>query len=42
MDEDDFSYLMEHEPYTVSSLCNSLSIELQELKEKPKDKNYAN
>lgn len=42
MTEDDFMYLMEYEPDTVSSLCNALSIELQEAKEKPKDKNYAN
>ena len=33
MSDDDFSYLMEYEPDTISSLCNALSIELQELKE---------
>ncbi len=42
MSDDDFSYLMEYEPDTINALCNSLSIELQEEKEKPKDKNYAN
>ena len=30
MTEDDFSYLMEYEPDTILSLCNALSIELQE------------
>jgi hypothetical protein len=33
---------MEYEPDTVSSLCNALSIELQEIREKPKKKEYAN
>ncbi len=33
MTEDDFSYLMEYEPDTILSLCNALSIELQEAKE---------
>ncbi len=33
MTEDDFMYLMEYEPDTVLSLCNALSIELQEAKE---------
>ena len=33
MSDDDFSYLMEYEPDTVASLCNALSIELQESKE---------
>lgn len=42
MSDDDFSYLMEYEPDTVESLCNALSIELQELKEEVKDKNYVN
>ena len=30
MSDDDFAYLMEYEPETLSSLCNALSIELQE------------
>ena len=30
MSDDDFAYLMEFEPDTLSSLCNALSIELQE------------
>jgi len=42
MSDDDFSYLMEFEPDTISSLCNALSIELQEAREKPKEKYYAN
>ena len=42
MSDDDFSYLMEYEPNTISSLCNALSIELQEAREKPKEKYYAN
>ena len=42
MSDDDFMYLMKYEPDTVSSLCNALSIELQEIKEKPKKKEYAN
>jgi hypothetical protein len=33
MSDDDFSYLMEYEPDTISSLCNALSVELQEAKE---------
>ena len=33
MSDDDFSYLMEYEPHTIESLCNALSIELQEAKE---------
>jgi hypothetical protein len=39
MTEDDFMYLMEYEPDTVLSLCNALSIELQETKE---DENISN
>ncbi len=42
MSDDDFMYLMEYEPDTVTSLCNALSIELQEIREKPKKKEYAN
>ena len=42
MSDDDFSYLMEYEPHTIESLCNALSIELQEAKEKPKEKEYEN
>ena len=34
MSEDDFAYLNEYEPETLYSLCNALSIELQEKKEK--------
>jgi len=30
MSDDDFAYLMEFEPETLSNLCNALSIELQE------------
>jgi len=30
MSDNDFIYLMEFEPETLSSLCNALSIELQE------------
>ena len=33
MSDDDFIYLIEYEPDTLSALCNALSIELQELKE---------
>jgi len=33
MSDDDFSYLIEYEPDTISSLCNALSVELQEAKE---------
>jgi hypothetical protein len=33
MSDDDFAYLNEYEPYTVVSLCNALSIEIQEAKE---------
>jgi len=33
MSDDDFIYLIEYEPDTISALCNALSIELQELKE---------
>jgi hypothetical protein len=33
MSDNDFIYLIEYEPDTISSLCNALSIELQELKE---------
>lgn len=30
MGEDDLAYLMEYDPQTLNSLCNALSIELQE------------
>ena len=33
MSDDDFAYLNEYEPDTVVSLCNALSIEIQEAKE---------
>jgi hypothetical protein len=33
MSDNDFIYLIEYEPDTISALCNALSIELQELKE---------
>ena len=36
MSDDDFSYLMEFEPNTINSLCNALSVELQEIKEQNK------
>ena len=36
MSDDDFSYLMEYEPDTIASLCNALSVELQEIKEQNK------
>jgi hypothetical protein len=41
MSDDDFAYLVEYEPETISSLCNALSIELQEQREN-QNKNYAN
>jgi hypothetical protein len=33
MSDDDFSFLMEYEPKQISSLCNALSVELQEARE---------
>ena len=42
MSDDDFSYLMEYEPDTISSLCNALSIELQELREDESTSNRRN
>jgi len=42
MSEDDFTYLMEYEPDTILSLCNALSIELQELKENESTSNRRN
>ena len=42
MSDDDFSFLMEYEPNQISSLCNALSVELQETKENPKKEKYAN
>ena len=33
MSDDDFSYMMEYEPRTIMSLCNALSVELQESRE---------
>ena len=41
MSDDDFIYLAEYEPETINSLCNGLSIELQERLE-GKKKDYAN
>ena len=42
MSDDDFMYLMEYEPDTVSSLCNALSIELQESREDESTSNRRN
>jgi hypothetical protein len=42
MSDDDFLYLMEYEPDTVSSLCNALSIELQEAREDESTSNRRN
>jgi len=42
MTEDDFMYLMEYEPDTILSLCNALSIELQENKENESTSNRRN
>jgi hypothetical protein len=42
MSDDDFLYLMEYEPDTVSSLCNALSIELQESREDESTSNRRN
>ena len=42
MSDDDFSYLMEYEPDTISSLCNALSIELQEAREDESTSNRRN
>jgi len=42
MSDDDFMYLMEYEPDTVSSLCNALSIELQESRENESTSNRRN
>ena len=42
MSDDDFSYLMEYEPDTISSLCNALSIELQESREDESTSNRRN
>ena len=33
MSDTDFAYMAEYEPNTVTSLCNALSVELQETKE---------
>jgi len=33
MSDDDFSFLMEYEPKQILSLCNALSVELQEARE---------
>ena len=41
MTDDDFEFLQENNPSSMLSLCNALSIELQELKENTQ-KNYAN
>ena len=42
MSDDDFAYLMEFEPTTLYSLCNGLSIELQENKENEGTSNRRN
>ena len=42
MSDDDFMYLIEYEPDTVSSLCNALSIELQEAREDESTSNRRN
>jgi len=42
MSDDDFAYLVEYEPDTISSLCNALSIELQENKENESISNRRN
>ena len=42
MSDDDFAYLMEFEPDTLFSLCNGLSIELQENKENEGTSNRRN
>ena len=42
MSDDDFMYLMEYEPNTVSSLCNALSIELQKSREDESTSNRRN
>jgi len=42
MSDDDFMYLMEYEPNTVLSLCNALSIELQEAREDESTSNRRN
>ena len=41
MSNEDFIFLQENEPTSMKSLCNALSIELQENKENTQ-KNYAN
>ena len=42
MSDDDFIYLIEYEPDTISALCNALSIEIQELKENESTSNRRN
>ena len=42
MSDDDFIYLIEYEPDTLSALCNALSIEIQELKENESTSNRRN
>ena len=42
MSDDDFSYMMEYEPKTIMSLCNALSVELQESKEDESTNNRRN
>ena len=42
MSDDDFAYLVEYEPETISSLCNALSIELQERLENESTSNRRN
>ncbi len=42
MSDNDFVYMMEYEPGTIISLCNALSIELQESKENESISNRRN
>lgn len=42
MSDNDFAYMMEYEPGTIMSLCNALSIELQESKENESTSNRRN
>lgn len=42
MSDNDFAYMMEYEPDTVMSLCNALSVELQESKENESTSNRRN
>ena len=42
MSDDDFSFIMEYQPNQISSLCNALSIELQETREDESTSNRRN